>query len=189
MRQEGPSLMRQQKRFTTAFEDEAVRLALSSGRPRLSVAGDLGVGLSTLTLWIGRDRDRKRDPSSGSDPLDLAAELTQMRQENKVLRQERDILMRATAFYPRGKSMRFTLVDQAKEEFPVHRLSRALMSARAAILPGRTDLPVIASGRRSWGWQALSSRMSLWRSAYIMNSTTHSSSTYALLLLLCSEPD
>jgi transposase-like protein len=51
--------MGQQKRFTKAFEDEAVRLALTSGRTRRSVAADLGVGLSTLTRWIGRSRDRK----------------------------------------------------------------------------------------------------------------------------------
>jgi transposase len=45
--------MGQQKRFTKEFEDEAVRLALRSGRTRRSVAEDLGVGLSTLTRWIG----------------------------------------------------------------------------------------------------------------------------------------
>ncbi len=59
--------MGQQKRFTKEFEDEAVRLALTSGRTRRSVAEDLGVGLSTLTRWIGRDRDRKPDPSCGSE--------------------------------------------------------------------------------------------------------------------------
>lgn len=41
--------MAQQKRFTKEFEDEAVRLALTSGRTRRSIADDLGVGLSPLT--------------------------------------------------------------------------------------------------------------------------------------------
>ena len=49
--------MTQQKRFTNEFEDEAVRLALTSGRTRRSIAADLGVGLSTLTRWVGRSRD------------------------------------------------------------------------------------------------------------------------------------
>lgn len=52
--------MRQQRRFTRALEDEAVRLALTSGRTRRSVAEDLGVGLSTLTRWIGRSSTRSR---------------------------------------------------------------------------------------------------------------------------------
>ncbi len=89
--------MGQQKRFTKAFEDEAVRLALSSGRTRRSVTEDLGVGLSMLTRWIGRGKDRKRDPSRGSEQADLAAELERLRRENEILRQEREILKRASA--------------------------------------------------------------------------------------------
>lgn len=82
--------MGQQKRFTKAFEDEAVRLALTSGRTRRSVAEDVGVGLSTLTRWIGRSRDRKPDPSIGSEPVDLTAEVKRVRRENEILRQERN---------------------------------------------------------------------------------------------------
>ena len=49
--------MKQQRRFTKGFEDEAVRLALTSGRTQREIAGDLGIGLSTLVRWISRDRD------------------------------------------------------------------------------------------------------------------------------------
>jgi hypothetical protein len=53
--------------------------------------------------------------------------LKRLRRENEILRQERDILKRATAFFrPGGKSMRFRLVDQAKAEFPVQRLCKVL---------------------------------------------------------------
>jgi transposase len=96
--------MGQRKQFTKEFEDEAVRLALTSGRTRRSVAEDLGVGLSTLTRWIGHSRDRKPDPSRGSEQADLAAELKRLRRENEILRQERDILKRATAFFAREGS-------------------------------------------------------------------------------------
>lgn len=96
--------MGQQKRFTKEFEAEAVRLALTSGRTRRSVAEDLGVGLSTLTRWIGRSRDQKPDPSPGAEQADLAAELKRLRRENEILRQERDILKRATAFFAREGS-------------------------------------------------------------------------------------
>ena len=44
--------MTKQKAFTKEFADEAVRLALTSGRTRRELAENLGVGLSTLTQWI-----------------------------------------------------------------------------------------------------------------------------------------
>ena len=46
--------MKQQRRFTKEFEEEAVRLVQTSGRTQRAIAGDLGIGLSTLVRWIGR---------------------------------------------------------------------------------------------------------------------------------------
>jgi transposase-like protein len=46
--------MKQQRRFTKEFEDEAVRLVRTSGRTQREIAEDLGVGLSTLVRWLGR---------------------------------------------------------------------------------------------------------------------------------------
>jgi transposase len=46
--------MTQQRRFTKEFEEEAVRLVQTSGRTQREIAGDLGIGLSTLVRWIGR---------------------------------------------------------------------------------------------------------------------------------------
>ena len=50
--------MTQQRRFTKEFAEEAVRLVQTSGRTQREIAGDLGIGLSTLVRWIGRTRDR-----------------------------------------------------------------------------------------------------------------------------------
>nr|WP_310305900.1 IS3 family transposase [Sphingomonas sp. BE270] len=118
--------MTKQRRFTKEFEDEAVRLVATSGRTQREVAEDLGVGLSTLVRWIGRRRDRLTEMPGETPQADLAAELKRLRRENEILRQERDILKRATAFFAGGKSMRFALVDQAKKDFPVHRLCQVL---------------------------------------------------------------
>ena len=41
-------------KVTPEFRREAVRLALTSGRTRREIAGDLGIGLSTLTLSVVR---------------------------------------------------------------------------------------------------------------------------------------
>ena len=96
--------MKQQRRFTKEFEDEAVRLVRTSGRSQREIAEDLGVGLSTLVRWLGRSRDRAGEAPGGSASPDVAAELKRLRRENETLRQERDILKRATAFFAREGS-------------------------------------------------------------------------------------
>ena len=87
------------KPFTQEFRDEAVRLAQTSGRSRREVAADLGIGRSTLRNWIDRQRDRQREQPPPDRQEDMAAELKRLRRENEVLRQEREILKRATAFF------------------------------------------------------------------------------------------
>ncbi len=92
------------KLFTQEFRDEAVRLAQTSGRSRREIASDLGVGLSTLRNWIDRRRDREMEQPPPDRQEDMAAELKRLRRENEVLRQERDILKRATAFFAKEGS-------------------------------------------------------------------------------------
>jgi transposase len=65
------------------------------------VAEDLGIGLSTLVRWIGRNRDRPDGEASAAPSPEAVAELKRLRRENEVLRQERDILKKATAFFVR----------------------------------------------------------------------------------------
>ena len=92
------------KLFTQEFRDEAVRLAQTSGRSRREIASDLGIGLSTLRNWIDRRRDRQMEQPPPERQEDLAAELKRLRRENEVLRQEREILKRATAFFAKEGS-------------------------------------------------------------------------------------
>ncbi len=96
--------MKQQRRFTKDFEDEAVRLVWTSGRTQREIAEDLGVGLLTLVRWLGRSRDRAAEAPGGSTAPDVAAELKRLLRENEILRQERDILKRATALFAREGS-------------------------------------------------------------------------------------
>ena len=91
--------MKQQRRFTKEFEDEAVRLVRTSGRTQREIAEDLGIGLSTLVRWLGRSRDRAREAPGGSSPPDVTAELKRLRRENEILRQEREILRKAAAYF------------------------------------------------------------------------------------------
>jgi transposase len=92
------------KPFSQAFRDEAVRLAQTSGRSRREVASDLGIGLSTLRNWINRRRDRQMQDPPDDRQEDMAIELKRLRRENEVLRQEREILKRATTFFAKEGS-------------------------------------------------------------------------------------
>ena len=87
-------------RHTEEFKREAVRLALTSGLPNRQVASDLGIGLSTLSKWIRISRDA--DMPSLAD-RDMEGELSRLRKENRILREERDILKKATAFFANQK--------------------------------------------------------------------------------------
>ena len=71
------------------FKQEAVRIALTSGLPRARVASDLGVGKSTLGKWVSeyRPTDLVAAPQA-----DLARENERLRLENRILKEEREIL-------------------------------------------------------------------------------------------------
>src|SRR5690242_15129594 len=95
--------MTQQRQFTKEFREEAVRLARTNGRTQREIAGDLGIGLSTLVRWIGRSPEGGAvDP--GATESEVTAELKRLRRENEILRQERDILKKAAAFFAREGS-------------------------------------------------------------------------------------
>ncbi len=81
---------------TPEFRAEAVRIALSSGLSRRQVAADLGIGFSTLSRWIQKDRRNPEKPAAQSD---LEREIAELRKENRMLREERDILKKATVFF------------------------------------------------------------------------------------------
>ncbi len=78
------------------FRREAMRLALTSGRTRREIAEDPGIGLSTPTRWLSHKCDAS-EPSEA--PVDLHAELKRPRRENPILKQERDLLGKAAAFF------------------------------------------------------------------------------------------
>ena len=95
--------MTKQRQFTDAFKAEAVGLVRTSGRTsgrtKRQIAEDLGIGFSTLTRWMGRQLDREMGDPRRPPDADVAAELKRLQRENEILRQERDILKRATAFF------------------------------------------------------------------------------------------
>ncbi len=84
------------KKHSEEFRLEAVRIALASGLSRRRVSADLGIGQSTLGKWVGQHRPSDQTTAPQAD---LARENERLRLENRVLKEERDILKKATQFF------------------------------------------------------------------------------------------
>ncbi len=92
--------MSARKLYAREFKIEAVKLVTERGLSRKQVARDLGVDVTTLRRWITElDADGERAFPGHGHPGDQ--ELTRLRRENEVLRQERDILKKAIGIFSR----------------------------------------------------------------------------------------
>jgi transposase len=82
-------------RYSAEFRAEAIRLVRSSGKSKTAIAHDLGIALEALRAWI---RQAELDAGERQDGLS-SEELAELRRENKILREEREILGKAAAFF------------------------------------------------------------------------------------------
>jgi transposase len=94
-----PSTMRRQ--FTNAFKSEAVRLTRESGRPVAQVARELGIADNLLYRWRGEQRHVESQGQTRQSMRAGQDELARLKRENETLKQERDFLKRAAAFFAR----------------------------------------------------------------------------------------
>jgi transposase len=95
MRRQGP------QKFSEDFRREAVRLANDKKRsiPELSV--ELGVSTTTLRNWL-RTVPLEQSTSAGR-VLSLEEQVRRLSKENERLREEREILKKATAFFAKER--------------------------------------------------------------------------------------
>ena len=86
--------------YPAEFRREAISILRSGARTPAQLARELGCTEQTLRNWLRQDEaDRgERDDVLSSDER---ARLRELERENKVLRQEREILKRAAAFFAR----------------------------------------------------------------------------------------
>ena len=83
--------------YPVEFRAEAVRLVRETGKPSTEIARDLGVCVETLRSWI----KRQEIDAGEREGLTTAEreELRRLRRDNRVLREEREILKKAAAFF------------------------------------------------------------------------------------------
>jgi transposase len=86
--------------YPPEFRLEAVRILRSGVRTPRQLAAELGCSDQTLRNWLRQDeadRGERQDVLTSEE----RKRLRELERENKVLRQEREILKRAAAFFAR----------------------------------------------------------------------------------------
>jgi len=88
---------------TKEFKLEAIKLLSAGDKPVSELARELGVKRSLLYRW--RDQLRAKGEiafsGSGRPRNDQLSELAKLKKENAILREERDILKKAAAYFAR----------------------------------------------------------------------------------------
>jgi len=96
--------MQKRGRYSKEFKLEAVRLLEEENKPTSELAMELGVKRTLLYRWRDQLRNKGEKAFSnrpGRPTLDQESELTKLRRENKTLKEERDILKKAAAYFAR----------------------------------------------------------------------------------------
>jgi len=96
------------KKYPQEFRDSTVQLALNSEKSVAQIGVDLGVNSKTIHNWIREHKianniqiDARRTTQKSTLKESVDDENIRLRVENKVLKQERDILKKATAYFAR----------------------------------------------------------------------------------------
>ena len=92
-------------RYTPEFKAEAVRLVRSTpDKPASQIARELGVSDNALRSWVKQAQIDQGEREGLT--TEEHEELRRLRKENKVLRQEKEILRKATVFFAREDGSR-----------------------------------------------------------------------------------
>jgi transposase len=89
--------MPKKRKYTPEYRAEAVRLVGIGDRSVSEVARDLGISMQTLWQWV--EQAKVEDARPEELTTTEREELKQLRREVARLREEREILKKATAFF------------------------------------------------------------------------------------------
>jgi transposase len=85
------------KRFDKEFKVSAVKMVLEGSQSLSSVARDLGIADNTLQNWKKKYLQENNKPTE--EPVVDMAEYKRLVRENRKLREQRDILKKAVAYF------------------------------------------------------------------------------------------
>jgi transposase len=89
---------RPRRQFDDDFKAQAVRLVLDEGKSVGAVARDLDLTETALREWVNRARADRTKGKTGLTTVERE-ELARLRKEVRILREEREILRKAAAFF------------------------------------------------------------------------------------------
>jgi transposase len=89
---------RVRRRFSDEFKEQTVRLVLDEGKTVNAVARELDLVPSAVGLWVKHALANRTKGKTGLTQEERE-ELAQLRKENRILQEERDILKKAAAFF------------------------------------------------------------------------------------------
>ena len=94
-------MMSKRASYTREFKLEALRLMRESERKTADIARELGVRRNQLYKWQEEysEKGERAFCGSGRPPKDSQSELARLRQDNKRLQEENEILKKAAVFF------------------------------------------------------------------------------------------
>jgi transposase len=88
--------------YSSEFKQDAVKLAVESKQSVAQTAKGLGVNPNTLYTWITKYHPPAGPGAKGAGEKHPDEELKQLRRENAQLKEERDILKKAAAYFAKN---------------------------------------------------------------------------------------
>jgi len=88
--------------YSSEFKQNAVKLAVESDQSVAKTARDLGVNANTLYTWIKKYHQPESQASKGPGDNHPYDELKRLRREVAQLKEERDILKKAAAYFAKN---------------------------------------------------------------------------------------
>jgi len=92
--------MSNRKKYSKEFKVDSVSLVLEQGYSSEEAARSLGLNASVLRRWIKEHKDLNEQAFKGNGKLsEEQAEIRRLREENKRLKMEKEILKKAAVFF------------------------------------------------------------------------------------------
>lgn len=96
-------MVAKRRKYTEEFRTEAVRLYRSGDRSISAVGRELGITPSVLHRWHQEQQKAEQAGTSRASVKAEREELQRLRRENEALRQERDFLKSAAAYFAKER--------------------------------------------------------------------------------------
>ena len=85
-------------KYTTEFKERAVKMVIRSEKSTSQIANDLGIKTTTLYSWVNKIKSAEQ-PAREQSSEEMFDELVRLKKELSEVKEQRDILKKATAYF------------------------------------------------------------------------------------------